>query len=354
MHPHPARRTVRRCPAILPPVLLRAVVEHGTGEQRERALRTLALDAALREARQVAPLPRVPPGAAGEREPPGPRRTVSDAGGTRGLPGRTVRSEGGLPTGDPAARRGLRRARGDVRAVGAGLRPGQPGRRGAAAARRRPLRARLRQRLLGRPADGVRRRRRGAVRPLHRLPGRDRPRARARRHRGGGRAGLRGPVRRAQRARQRRLRQPRPPAPARADGRRGRLAHRRRPAAARCRRRGPALDGSPRHGVRRPGARPGPAAGVDVGLRRHRGRQRRRAPQLRHPQPRLLPRRDRARRARVGGRRAGLVRRPALPRPRARRRLRRLRGPDRRGGRPVRRGRAGAHRLAHGGGRARR
>lgn len=93
----------RRCPAILPPVLLRSVAEHGTGQQREWALRTLALDAALRAARQAAPLSSVPPGATSEGVPSGPRRTVSDAGGTRQLPGRTVRDEGGPVTGDPAA-----------------------------------------------------------------------------------------------------------------------------------------------------------------------------------------------------------------------------------------------------------
>ena len=97
----PAR--VRRCPAILPPPLLRAVAERGTREQRVRALRTLAVDAALRSARAASPLPRARPGAVGDPVPAGPDRTVSDAGGTRELPGRAVRREGGPATGDLAA-----------------------------------------------------------------------------------------------------------------------------------------------------------------------------------------------------------------------------------------------------------
>ena len=70
---------------------------------------------------------------------------------------------------------------------------------GHAARRDGPLRPRLRQRLLGRSADGLRRRRRRAVQPLHHLARRHRPRADPWRHRGRGRPGLHGPVGRAER-----------------------------------------------------------------------------------------------------------------------------------------------------------
>jgi len=95
---------VHRCPSILPPVLLRAVAERGTEQQRGRALRTLAVDARLRAARGSVALPRARAGAApAPTAPSGPQRTVSDAGGSRDLPGREVRGEGGSATGDPAA-----------------------------------------------------------------------------------------------------------------------------------------------------------------------------------------------------------------------------------------------------------
>ncbi len=90
------------CPGFLPPVLLRAVAERGTPQQRERARRTLAVDGLLRATRAASPTPRAAPGAqAGS--PRGPRRTIADAAGTEDLPGRVVREEGGAPTGDLAA-----------------------------------------------------------------------------------------------------------------------------------------------------------------------------------------------------------------------------------------------------------
>ena len=73
-------------------------------------------------------------------------------------------------------------------------------------------------------------------------------------------------------------------------------------------RRRAALDEGARHGVRRPGAGQGPAAGHHGRLRADDRRQRRRAHQLRHPQQGVLPLRRRARRLRVGARRDGLVR----------------------------------------------
>ncbi len=72
---------------------------------------------------------------------------------------------------------------------------------------------------------------------------------------------------------------------------------------------GPARHGRARHGVRRPGARQDPQVGAPRRLRLDLGRQRRRAPQLRHPQPRLPAGRRRDRRHDLGGRRPDLVRR---------------------------------------------
>ncbi len=93
---------LHRCRAILPPVVLRAVAENGTPEQRARAVRTLLVDGQLRAGRAATPLPR-PRTATGPTTPAGPHRTVADADGARTLPGRTVRAEGAPPTGDAAA-----------------------------------------------------------------------------------------------------------------------------------------------------------------------------------------------------------------------------------------------------------
>ena len=85
-------------------------------------------------------------------------------------------------------RRGVRRPRRDVRLLLGCLPAQRHRRRRRAAARDRPLRPRLRQRVLERRAHGVRRRRRRGVRRLHRLAQRHRARADARRHRVRGRA----------------------------------------------------------------------------------------------------------------------------------------------------------------------
>ena len=69
----------------------------------------------------------------------------------------------------------------------------------------------------------------------------------------------------------------------------------------------PPLDDRAGHRLRRRRARPRPAARGHERLRRDERRQRRRAHQLRHPEPRLRPRRRRAGRARVGAGRTGLV-----------------------------------------------
>lgn len=85
-----------RC-AILPPHLLRAVAARGNRTQRRRALRTLVDDERFRRVRGV-----LAPATATVDDGSGPTRTLSDAGHTEDLPGRTVREEGAPPTGDPA------------------------------------------------------------------------------------------------------------------------------------------------------------------------------------------------------------------------------------------------------------
>jgi Zn-dependent metalloprotease len=89
--------------AILPPVLLRALAERGTPEQRERARRTLTVDRRRRAARLERPaVPRQTVRGTSAR-PSGPHRTVSDAHHRTRLPGATVREEGAGPAGDLAA-----------------------------------------------------------------------------------------------------------------------------------------------------------------------------------------------------------------------------------------------------------
>ena len=92
-----------------------------------------------------------------------------------------------------------------------------------------------------------------------------------------------------------------------------------------------ARHGEPRHRLRRPRPRQGPAAGPHGRLRPDPRRQRRCPHQLRHPQPRLRAGRPRDRRDVGRGCRPDLVRRAHLRRRRHRRRLRILRRRHRRG-----------------------
>ncbi len=124
----------------------------------------------------------------------------------RRLPGSDGADEGGPATQRRGGRRGVRRARGDLGAVLVGVRPQQPRRRRAAVAGERALRAGLRQRVLERHPDGVRRRRRDVLQPVHDRRRRHRARADPRGHRADGRAGLQQPVRGAQREHVRLLR----------------------------------------------------------------------------------------------------------------------------------------------------
>ena len=87
----------RACPGIVPPHLLRAIARHGTSLQRERALRTLAVDASLREVREARARP-----PAGRDNGRGPHRSISDARHLQQLPGHLVRAEGAPAVADPA------------------------------------------------------------------------------------------------------------------------------------------------------------------------------------------------------------------------------------------------------------
>jgi Zn-dependent metalloprotease len=84
--------------AIVPPHVLHHIAErHDDIRARERARRTLALDAERRGARDSArPAAPSAPSAA-------PKRAIHDAGQLTTLPGRVVRSEGDAPIGDRAA-----------------------------------------------------------------------------------------------------------------------------------------------------------------------------------------------------------------------------------------------------------
>ncbi len=86
---------------ILPPYILRNIVENGTPEQRQQALRNIVSAEAVRVQREVAskePPPEPLMEAAG-----GLNRIVYNAQNGSNLPGAQVRAEGGAPTGDPAA-----------------------------------------------------------------------------------------------------------------------------------------------------------------------------------------------------------------------------------------------------------
>jgi Zn-dependent metalloprotease len=84
---------------ILPPHMLRHIVERGNPRQRERALKTISLAEEIRARRESLSLsaPSVTPAVSALKQ-----RAVYDAGNGSVLPGRLVRSEGDPGTGDPA------------------------------------------------------------------------------------------------------------------------------------------------------------------------------------------------------------------------------------------------------------
>ncbi len=87
---------------ILPPHVLHAMARNGTKDQREAALRTLALDSTARSMRATAQLLAIPSQVTAVVTDAVPQRTIYDGAEGETLPGRTVRSEGGAPSADSA------------------------------------------------------------------------------------------------------------------------------------------------------------------------------------------------------------------------------------------------------------
>ena len=301
----------------------------------------LRLDTGLREQRASAGrAARRAAGATAE-----PAWQVHDADGHRDAARRAGPQSRGPGDRRPGRRRGGGRPRGHA---------GAAERLGAQLLRRRgrhrgddgPLRPGLRQRVLGRHPAGLRRRRRCALRALHRARRRAGPRARPRLDPVHRRARLLPSARGPQRVDVRRRRGVREAAAARRGRRRRRLADRGGHLRRRGAGRGAALHGRAGNGVRRPPAGTRPAAGAHGRLRRDHRRQRWGPHQLRHPEQGVPPGRDRHRGHQLGGGRADLVRRAHLRHP-GHLRLRAVRG--RHGGR--RRGARGGRgeRLGAGG-----
>jgi Zn-dependent metalloprotease len=87
--------------AILPPEMLRRIAAHGSRNQREAALATLAVDQTLRLGRATYQLLESRSGRALLGVPTdGRQRTIYDAQGRETLPGRTVRTEGAAAVAD--------------------------------------------------------------------------------------------------------------------------------------------------------------------------------------------------------------------------------------------------------------
>ncbi len=86
---------------ILPPYMLRNIVENGTPEQRQQALRNLVSAEAVRVQREVAA--KEGPAEGLLEAVGGLERIVYTAQNAGNLPGQQLRVEGGPPTGDPAA-----------------------------------------------------------------------------------------------------------------------------------------------------------------------------------------------------------------------------------------------------------
>lgn len=88
---------------VIPPYMLREIVENGTPEQRQQALRNIVSAEAIRVQREVISK-EGPPEPLMEAAGPGVlERIIYSADNGSSLPGRQVRAEGDPPTGDPAA-----------------------------------------------------------------------------------------------------------------------------------------------------------------------------------------------------------------------------------------------------------
>lgn len=87
---------------IIPPYMLREIIENGSTEQRQQALRNIVSAEALRVQREVI-AKEGPPELFMEAVGGVLERIVYSAENGSALPGRQLRGEGGAPTGDPAA-----------------------------------------------------------------------------------------------------------------------------------------------------------------------------------------------------------------------------------------------------------
>lgn len=88
---------------IVPPYILREIIENGTPAQRQQALRNIVSAEAVRVQREVI-AKEGPPEPLMEAAPAaGLSRIIYTAENGSSLPGRQLRGEGGAPTGDPAA-----------------------------------------------------------------------------------------------------------------------------------------------------------------------------------------------------------------------------------------------------------
>lgn len=87
---------------IVPPYMLREIIENGTPEQRQQALRNIVSAEAIRVQREVISK-EGPPEPLLEAATAGLSRNIYTAENGSTLPGRQIRGEGGAPTGDPAA-----------------------------------------------------------------------------------------------------------------------------------------------------------------------------------------------------------------------------------------------------------
>ncbi len=101
---HRSARHAFRC--ILPPHVLRSIVEKGSPEQRELASRALGLDSTMRFMRATTAAdvrPRSTENALALQEDGHKQRTIVDAGGKESTAGKVVRGEGDAPVEDVAA-----------------------------------------------------------------------------------------------------------------------------------------------------------------------------------------------------------------------------------------------------------
>lgn len=86
---------------IVPPYMLREIIENGTVEQRQQALRNIVSAEAIRVQREV--IAKEGPPESIMEAAAALNRVIFSADNSSTLPGRQLRAEGGAPTGDPAA-----------------------------------------------------------------------------------------------------------------------------------------------------------------------------------------------------------------------------------------------------------